>query len=244
LPRIFIGGGQDYWGETAERDKHVIEGVAVHLFNQLGNSVEIVTGGMQGIPNDFAVAWTRVGGRHVLCVVSSEHEEAFLQTKPCAFKHIILGETQTQRRLSLTKLERIKCALFIQGGKFSTHEMQLFEERQIPIVTHWGSGGAAGGGQPYEGYAYSKMPQSPVLQSTDPSLNPIDIALAIAYEIRKILDTDADQACGCEGKRKNERRCHRCQGLCCDGCICYSISSSLGPFVCHACCTKEECPDK
>lgn len=187
LPRLFIGGGQDYWGETSERDKNVVKATALHLFNQLGNSVEIVTGGMPGIPNDFAIAWTQLGGEHVLCVVSSEHEEKFLQTNPSTFKHIVAGDTQTKRRLAVTKLERIKCCLFIQGGKFSTHEMQLFEERQIPIITHWGSGGAAGGQQPYEGYSYTKIPQNPLLRSTDPLADPNDIASAIVYEIKLFM---------------------------------------------------------
>lgn len=186
--RLFIGGGQDYWGETADRDRQVVKLVASELYNSLGNSIEIVTGGMAGIPNDFALAWVQAGGKHVLCVVSSEHEATFLQTKPIGFNHIATGKSQTERRLAVTKLEGIKCALFIQGGKFSTHEMKLFEERQVPIVSHWGSGGAAGGQQPYEGYVYTREPMNPELSSVDPGLSPLYIAAALASDIKNIIN--------------------------------------------------------
>ena len=181
LPRLFVGGGQGYYDETANRDKLVVERTALELFNKLGNSIEIVTGGMPGIPEDFALAWIKAGGKHVFCVVSSEHEPAYL-ARNLPFKHMIAGETQLQRRIAVTALERIFCALFVQGGKFSTHEIQLFEQRKIPIVAFTGSGGAAGGGQPYEGYTY-KCDQSKLYASTDPNEDVEKLAKSLVEEI-------------------------------------------------------------
>lgn len=51
--RLFVGGGQEYYGPTAARDKLVVVETAKELFNLVGNSIEIVTGGMPGIPDEF-----------------------------------------------------------------------------------------------------------------------------------------------------------------------------------------------
>ncbi|MBX9636673.1 MAG: hypothetical protein K2Q45_03890 [Nitrosomonas sp.] len=183
FPRLFVGGGQSYYGPTAERDKLVVQKTAQLLFSALGNSIEIVTGGTAGIPEDFALAWHKAGGLHVLCVVSLEYEQEYL-FRSLPFKHIIVGETQLKRRIAVTKLEQIKSALFVQGGKFSTHEMKLLEECGVPLVTFWGSGGAAGGQQPYENYVYTNKPVNPVLQSSDPLDDPEIIAAALVQAIK------------------------------------------------------------
>ncbi len=183
LPRIFVGGGQEYHGPTATRDCVVVELTAKYLYSLLGDSVEIVTGGTAGVPEDFAKAWHNAGGKHVLCIVSSEHEEAYL-LRGLPFKHQVVGKTQTERRLAVTKLERIKCAFFVQGGKFSTHEMKLFEENNVPIISFWGSGGAAGGGQPYEGWTFDRKPNDSRLTNAEPDVDPHACAEACAHTIK------------------------------------------------------------
>jgi hypothetical protein len=185
LQRVFVGGGQDYWGPTSERDRLVVQQTARELFSLCGNSVEIVTGGMPGIPQDFGEAWIKAGGKHVLCVLSTQAEQNFL-LGGYPFKHIVVCTTQRDRRLALVKLPRIVCALFVQGGKYTTHELQLFGEAGIPIVSFWGSGGASGGGQPYDGWAYSRDPLAdPLLAATDPEADTEPIARALAAAVHK-----------------------------------------------------------
>jgi hypothetical protein len=171
--RLFVGGGQAYYGDTASRDEIVVKRVAELLAQNMGDEVEVVTGGMLGIPDDFAAAYTSVGGAspdQVLCVVSSEHEAAF-RARNLPYKCMVAGATQQARRLAVTTLPGLACALFVQGGKYSTHEMRLLQERGIPIVAFHGSGGAAGGGEPYEGWAYEIIPYGrtgPHLDSRNP----------------------------------------------------------------------------
>jgi hypothetical protein len=188
FPRLMVGGGLAYYGPTAQRDKEVVRLAAMSLYGKLGDTIEIVTGGMSGIPDDFARTWLDCGGTHVLCVVSSEHLHTYLKTQDVRMRHIVIGENQTARRLALPKLEGIRCALFVQGGMYTTHEMQLFEEAHVPIVTHWGSGGAAGGEQPYNGYTYTKKPSNEYLCSTDPTKDAYYLAFELATAVIKWLN--------------------------------------------------------
>jgi SLOG cluster4 family len=182
LSKLIIIGGQSYMGPTAERDKKVVEQTAQELFNLIGNSVCVTTGGMPGIPDDFARAWNEAGGKYIQCIVSSEHEEAF-KLRNTGFNYIIAGKSQLERRLALSQLENVYAVLAIQGGKYTTHELQLFEEKGAPIVTFWGSGGAAGGMCPYDnGYVYTKEPAG-ILCSTDPNEDSAQIAKALAFKI-------------------------------------------------------------
>ena len=185
---LFVGGGQEYHGPTAKRDQAVVKLVASHLYNLVGTSVQVITGGMPGIPEDFAKEWHALGGS-VLCVVSSEQEEAF-KHRNTGFAHQVAGESQEKRRIAVTKWPNLACALFVQGGRYSTHEMQLIEDRGLPIVTFWGSGGAAGGQIPYhnpitsELYVYENKPEAhPLICSTDPDADPEQIATAIALQL-------------------------------------------------------------
>ena len=184
MQRLFIGGGMAYYGPTAERDKLVVKALAKHLFNKLGNSVEIITGGTAGIPEDFALEWMAIGGKHVLCVVSDEYEKEYL-SRQLPFQHVIVGKSQEARRIAVTKFENIKCAIFIQGGKFSTHEMILFDQNKVPIVPFVGSGGAAGGTQPYTNdlnYIAPEKFKQGLVGSADPDANPDAIAIALVNE--------------------------------------------------------------
>lgn len=174
-----------YYGDTAERDKQVVKAFAKHLYNLKGNSIEIVTGGTAGIPEDFAHAWMAAGGKHVLCVVSSEYEQEYL-SRQLPFQHIIAGKSQEARRIAVTKLENIKCATFIQGGKFSTHEMILFDQNKVPIVPFFGSGGAAGGTQPYNDQNYvcnAMWSKDCYSASTDPNADVETIASFLALAV-------------------------------------------------------------
>jgi len=180
--RVFIGGGQDYYGTTKDRDKQVVTFTSQKLY-ELHPDIEIVTGGTAGIPHDFLTHWK---GDNKLCVVSEEYLETYNKTSLPGTKVIIAGKSQEARRIAITKLEGIVCALFVQGGKYSTHEMFLFGK--IPIVSFWGSGGAAGGEQPYEGWTYPK-PEGlhPLIYDTDPNTDPKLIADAIVHAISRII---------------------------------------------------------
>lgn len=166
MPQIFVGGGQAYHGPTAERDAAVVKEVAKSLAFAVGDRIEIVTGGMPGIPDDFAAAWWAAGGRRVLCVVSSEHEGAY-HARNLPYAWVVAGASQEARRLAVTKLPGLCAAFFVQGGKYSTHEMKLLQEAGVIIVAHHGSGGAAGGEQPYEGWSYTPTLQRDSMESID-----------------------------------------------------------------------------
>lgn len=191
-PRILIGGGQAFHGPTADRDLRVCTLLAGFVYSSLQNTVEIVTGGTEGIPDVFAEAWP---GAHALDVVSDEHAPKYFtrlmerlaclphDAYPYKRTHMLVGKSQLQRRIAMVAMPRIVCAIFIQGGKFSTHEMRLLHEKGIPIVPLWGGGGAAGGQQPYEDWS---LPQDvatawnePRLLDTDPSTDPALIATAM-----------------------------------------------------------------
>lgn len=183
VPLIFVGGGQDYYGETAERDKNVVKALAVRLEKSLPSEVQIVYGGMPGIPEDFCKAFGHPD--RVLAVVSSEQEEAYGKRNP-GFNFRVIGDTQEKRRLGVVRLKHIRCAIFVQGGKYSTHEIKLFKERgDVPIVAFWGSGGASGGTQPYEGWTFQDKPKNDtsLLCSTDPKEDPDKIAEALEAEV-------------------------------------------------------------
>ena len=69
---ILIGGGQDYYGPTAERDKKVVE-VAAELLRETMLPIQVVTGGTAGIPDDFAKRF----GNRVVDIVSSEYLDKY-----------------------------------------------------------------------------------------------------------------------------------------------------------------------
>ena len=179
MKRVAVIGGQDYYGPTAERDKKVVEKLA-ELLKESQPDLQIVTGGMPGIPEDFAKA-----SANVLCIVSEEQVAAF-ESRNTGFPHIVAGKTQLQRRLALTQMENIRCVLSIQGGKYTTHELQLFTERGVPIVTFWGSGGASGGQIPYDnGWILTNKPASDIICSDNPDADVTVIAEALAAEVQK-----------------------------------------------------------
>lgn len=91
------GGGQQYYGATAKRDEVVVKRVAEMLALQMGDRVEVVTGGMPGIPDDFASAWTAAGGSRVLCVVSSEHEPAYSRAQSSLCLHGGWGDANSKK---------------------------------------------------------------------------------------------------------------------------------------------------
>lgn len=93
-PRLFVGGGQDYYGPTAARDRDVVVHTALQLYALVGDTIEIVTGGMPGIPDDFAHAWP---GSSVLCIVSEEHKDAYI-ARDLPFDYQVAGKSQEARR--------------------------------------------------------------------------------------------------------------------------------------------------
>lgn len=121
---FIILGGREYYGPTAERDAVVVKKLAIRLFEQYGNSVRIITGGAEGITDDFCVAWQEAGGKHICWIKMGSKEESFLD---------VLGD-----------MKRVCCAIAIQGGAGTRHKLLELKEKDVPIVCFKGSGGAAG----------------------------------------------------------------------------------------------------
>jgi hypothetical protein len=194
LQRILVGGGQEFYGPTAERDRRVCELLPVRLFERTALELEIVTGGTAGIPDVVAEHWP---GK-VLDVVSDEYETEYKAHAGTKSKraHVLAGKSQLARRLAMTAMPGVVCAIFIQGGKYSTHEMRLLYERGVPIVPLWGGGGAAGG-QPacaYEGWSLpigvaSDWNEDLLLDSnpaTDPELIVRAMVRCVLYVTRQV----------------------------------------------------------
>lgn len=182
---ILIGGGQEYYGETAQRDAAVVRATARHLFNAVGNSVTIVTGGMPGIPMDFVKEWMAVGGDQVVFIVSAEYNDKLTEHVQDV-EYTVMGTTQGERRKALTTLPGLTKAFFVQGGQYSTDEILKCEARGLPTICYVGSGGAAGGVIPYEGNYYhpaEKLP--PWVFSVNPADDPEEVGKQFAELLAK-----------------------------------------------------------
>lgn len=182
---ILIGGGQEYHGPTAERDKRVIQETAKHLFSLVGNSVEIVTGGMPGVGMDFAKTWLEVGGKNVRFVVSEEHMNTVKDIVP----NVLYdggSKTQAERRQVLTRLEGLKVAFFVQGGQYTTDEILKCREREpkIKTICFVGSGGASGGQIPYKGQSFTTDDYPKWMHDSDPESDPKELGKKFAEELK------------------------------------------------------------
>jgi hypothetical protein len=177
---IMIGGGQEYYGPTAARDKQIVTQTASELFNLVGNSVTVVTGGMPGIGMDFTDAWIRCGGKHVQFIVSEEYQRTLTETKE-GVEYVIKGTTQSERRQALLELPGLECALFVQGGQYTTDEILKSEKRGIRTICFVGSGGASAGLIPYKGESWVPDPTYPEwIRNTDPNADVVVIARKLA----------------------------------------------------------------
>jgi hypothetical protein len=202
IVRVFVGGGQQYWGPTATRDELVTKKMA-EILHRFAPEIQIVTGGMPGIADIFANAWEG----SCLDVVSSEYLEKYKKRNTQRLFQVT-GVSQEKRRLAVTNLEGIKCAVFIQGGKYSTHEIKLFQERGIPIVTLYGGGGAAGGQCPYDGWTYEPHAsvKSSIVASTDPDANVFTIANVMAGRVLHNISETLTQIRFEEGEAKKSKK--------------------------------------
>jgi predicted Rossmann-fold nucleotide-binding protein len=188
---LLVGGGQAYYGPTGERDKKVVEEVAKELFNQCGNSIEIVTGGMPGIPMDFARVWLLAGGTHVRFIVSEEHMATVTETMT-GVKYEVRGKTQAERRVALTGLQDLHAALFVQGGEYTTDEIIKCQTRGIPVICFIGSGGASGGQIAYKGQLPVLDTDEPSewIRNADPDADTATLAAQLTYRLRVSLFGD------------------------------------------------------
>lgn len=185
---LLVGGGQDYYGPTADRDRRVVKETAqlLNMWCMSGTHVHVVTGGTAGIPDEFAAHFNGP----VVDIVSSEYLDTY---KERTFLHPraywVAGETQEKRRLAFLKNPDIKVGLFIQGGQYTTHEIKLFEESGRKAIVFWGSGGASGGKIPYKGWSYTKPERSEprAYDSTDPDANVKEIAHDLVEDIFKAI---------------------------------------------------------
>jgi len=187
---LMVGGGQDYYGPTAARDKLVVKDLASHLYayakDKHGLDIQIITGGTAGIPDEFAAAYK---GR-TLDIVSSEYLDKYKErTADNPRPYWVAGKTQEQRRLAFATNPDIRCALFIQGGQYTTHEIQIFLENGREIVPFRGSGGASGGKIAYKNW---RLPESDydkewASDSTDPDTSD--------DKVRDIVDSLLEQIC-------------------------------------------------
>lgn len=189
---LLVGGGQDYYGPTADRDRKVVQNVARLLSGAADENeinIQIITGGTAGIPDDLASSY-QVYGKKVVDIVSSEYLPKYLERtfdNPRPFW--VAGETQEKRRLAFLSNPHITVGLFIQGGPYSAHEMKLFSESGRHVVSFYGSGGAAGGQQAYQGWAYKKPDGEPIYpsDSTDPDADFIPIAKSLVNQIISLM---------------------------------------------------------
>lgn len=166
--------------QTAERDKKVVVEAAQYL-NTLNLPIQVVTGGTAGVPDIFASHSNRV-----VDVVSSEYLDTYKErTRDCPRSYWVAGQTQLQRRLAFQSNPDIVAALFIQGGKYTTHEIKLMKEAGKHVVVFSGSGGASGGGQAYEGWTYTPSTEeaSRPYASTDPDADYKIIAKALIDDL-------------------------------------------------------------
>lgn len=184
---ILVCGGQDYYGPTGDRDREVVKLAAQELYC-LAPHVQVITGGTGGIPDDFAQEYTRQGGQ-VIDIVSSEHLGKYQErTSQRQRPYLVLGDTQEKRRFAFLLISNsdLRAALSIQGGKYTTHELELLSNHVPRLVSFIGSGGASGGQIPYDdGYIYkpSDAELAEPYASTDPKGNALVIAQSLIHKL-------------------------------------------------------------
>jgi len=85
----------------------------------------------------------------------------------------------------------IRVGLFIQGGQYTVHELQLFQEGGRKLVVFTGSGGASGGQIQYKGWSYihEDRPRR-AYDSVDPDTNPTEIAYDLIEDVVKLWKTE------------------------------------------------------
>lgn len=179
---LFVGGGQDYHGPTAERDERVVAILAQKL-REHPEPFQIITGGTEGIPDKIARTFSAGHNKTVVDVISDEYFPKYAErTKDCPSPHWIAGATNAERRMFIATAHGIKVALFIQGGQYTAHEILLFQRHnpRCSLVIFTGSGGASGGEILHEGERYA--PQKRLTRAYD-STDPDASSLAIAQEL-------------------------------------------------------------
>lgn len=188
MAEVLVGGGQLYYGPTAERDKRVVIATAKALYSKVGNSVCIVTGGMPGIPMDFATTWLSIGGKHVEFIFSEEARSSLTALDIVeGAKYTVVAQTQKERRQLLTRRPNLKCAFFVQGGQYTTDEILKCIERGLPTVCFVGSGGACSGALPYDGKRLDPSAFPQWMHNDDPDADPNELGELFAAEIEAML---------------------------------------------------------
>lgn len=188
MTEVLIGGGQDYYGPTSERDKRVVIATARALFNKMGNNVRIVTGGMPGIPMDFAKAWLEAGGVHVESIFSAEAHRVLSRDNTLdGVTYTIVAETQAERRQLLTQRPNLKCAFFVQGGQYTTDEILKCMDRGLSTVCFVGSGGACSGAIPYKDKQVDPNAFPKWTHTDDPNADANELAELFAEEIVMLI---------------------------------------------------------
>jgi hypothetical protein len=185
---LLVEGGQEYHGPTAERDKRVVECIAKALFARVGNTMEIITGGMPGIPHDFVRTWMAQGGKRVRFVVSEEHMDNLNEVE-FGVTYEVAGLTQAERRQALTQIPGLTAALFIQGGQYTTDEIIKCQARGLSTLCFVGSGGASGGTIPYP--TLCDMPNW--ARNSDPNADPEELGVLFANALIQPIDTYAHE---------------------------------------------------
>lgn len=205
---IFIGGGTDYYGPTAERDRQVALALGLHLdttfFYQhadLAPDVWLYYGGQKGIPEDCLRDWNGVS----VAIVAASHLEELLTRMEKSddvygtageHRYIVVGERERDRRERFLGTAHFDCAIFIQGGPYTADEMRRAEAAGIPIVALAGGGGAAGGAidtssldnVPLYRFDPDKHRTPVALLSTNAADSPDELAREIAEQVYAHID--------------------------------------------------------
>jgi hypothetical protein len=171
---LFVGGGQAYYGPTAQRDKLVVLSLA-RMLARSGAISRVITGGTEGVPDDFAHAFLASGGSEVLEIIPEVYLGTYKKRLTKGRKYVVEGKTMDERRMRIFERTDVNICLFVQGGQFTTHEMLLAQEKGLRTVSFVGSGGASGGQIKFNGKAVL-VDTKGLASSTDPLEDPHNIA--------------------------------------------------------------------
>lgn len=146
--------------------------------------MEIITGGMPGIPMDFVRAWMVAGGKNVRFVVSEEHMDTLDDTE-FGVTYEVAGKTQAERRQALTQIPGLTAALFIQGGQYTVDEIIKCQARGLHTLCFVGSGGACSGVMPYKDQLPKVGDMPNWAKNSDPNADPEELGVLFADALCK-----------------------------------------------------------
>lgn len=160
---VCVGGGLEYVGATAERDKAIVRECARYLFKKVGNHVTIVTDGRSGgVSEDFIASWQAAGALPftVYGIIPLSESYAFSAKYP--------GRSYIVEQ-SVARAHKLRCALFVQPDDTAIMQMRQIAQNTIPTIV-LGQG------------------DRDALVTTDPKVPPRYCAAALVSEILAVIN--------------------------------------------------------